>query len=194
MYVDVVNTGGDAAGRNNDVGDDTRSRLIQSALTLLRSEGLEAVTLRAVGDASGLSRSAAYRHFTDKTALLASLAAQVLTDLTRDVIEAVRSRTGRDDRLRAFYTSYTAYAMAHREEYRLVFSADFTVGSHPDLEKVVDEVMDALDLQIAGDQTASKAGFLALLCTAHGIAELATLGHFAHKGIDYHDVIAALVP
>ena len=34
---------------------------------------------------------------------------------------------------------------------------------------------------------------MALLSTAHGLAELATSGHFAHKGISHTDVIDVLV-
>jgi AcrR family transcriptional regulator len=176
------------------MGDDTRSRLVESALTLLREGGLEAVTLRAVGDASGLSRSAAYRHFTDKTALLAIVSARVLTDLCAAVTEAVLRHDDQRDRLRAFYASYAAYAQEHREEYRLVFASVFLAGDHPELQGVIDEVVDALGMEVSGDSPVSKARLMALLCTAHGLAELTIADHLAHKGLRYSDVVDALVP
>ncbi|MFF5205681.1 TetR/AcrR family transcriptional regulator [Streptosporangium sp. NPDC000396] len=177
----------------NDVVDDTRTRLVESALSLLREEGLDAVTLRAVGDLTGLSRMAPYRHFTDKTALLAALAVRVIADLSAHVAEAVLKQTGRHDRLRAFYASYVEYAVGHREEYRLVFAPEFFIGDHPELERAVDEVMTALGVEVAADQSASKAATMALLCTAHGLAELATTGHLTHKGLSHQDVIDVLV-
>ncbi|ACZ88375.1 TetR/AcrR family transcriptional regulator [Streptosporangium roseum] len=176
-----------------DVVDDTRTRLVESALRLLREEGLDAVTLRAVGDLTGLSRMAPYRHFADKTALLAALAVRVIVDLSAHVAGAVLEGADRRERLRAFYTSYVEYAMEHRNEYRLVFASEFLIGHHPELERAIDDVMTALGLKTSGGQAASKAGAMALLSTAHGLAELATAGHFAQKGISYEDVIDVLV-
>jgi enamine deaminase RidA (YjgF/YER057c/UK114 family) len=53
--VDGVTTG--SYGKMGSVSDDTRSRLVVGALRLLREKGLDAVTLRAVGDLSGVLRS-----------------------------------------------------------------------------------------------------------------------------------------
>ncbi|WP_158578428.1 TetR/AcrR family transcriptional regulator [Spongiactinospora rosea] len=174
--------------------DDTRSRLIDSALTLLRSEGLEAVTLRAVGDLTGLSRTAPYRHFADKNALLAALAAQIISDLTAYVSEAVLREQGSQARLHAFYTGYVDYAVTHKEEYRLVFAPEFLAGTHAELEAAIDAVMTTFGVQPpAADRSASMAALLALLCTAHGLAELATTGHIAHRGVATAAVIDTLV-
>jgi AcrR family transcriptional regulator len=189
--VDVVNI--ESCEKVNDVVDDTRTRLVDSALRLLREEGLDAVTLRAVGDLTGLSRMAPYRHFADKTALLAALAIRVVSDLSAHVAGAVLERDSRAERMRAFYTGYVEYAMEHPEEYRLVFASDFLIGDHPELEAAIDEVMAALGMEVTCDQAASKAGMMALLSTAHGLAQLAAAGHLAHKGISHTDVIDVLV-
>ncbi|MGI5268641.1 TetR/AcrR family transcriptional regulator [Nonomuraea sp. CA-218870] len=173
--------------------DDTRNRLIESALRLLRDEGLDAVTLRAVGELAGLSRMAPYRHFADKTALLAALAARVITDLSTHVAAAVLARTGHQERLRAFYDSYVEYAAKHREEYRLVFASAFSAGDHPEMEQAIDDLMTALSLDVADHQPVNKAAMMALMATAHGLAELATAGLFAHKQISRQDVIDVII-
>ncbi|WP_329082082.1 MULTISPECIES: TetR/AcrR family transcriptional regulator [unclassified Streptosporangium] len=173
--------------------DDTRTRLVESALRLLREEGLDAVTLRAVGDLAGLSRTAPYRHFADKTALLAALAVRVLADLTAHIAGAIGEGAGPRDRLRAFYLSYVEYAAAHPEEYRLVFASEFLAGSHPELETAIDQVMTALGLGGPWEGPAHKARVMALLATAHGLAELAVAGQFAHKGLMYEDIVDVLV-
>lgn len=173
--------------------DDTRTRLVESALRLLREEGLHAVTLRAVGDLAGLSRTAPYRHFTDKTALLAALAVRVITDLTAHVAAAISQETDRRDRLRAFYLSYVEYATTHPEEYRLVFASEFLAGHHPELEEAVDQVTTALGMAGTGEWPVPKARLMALLSTAHGLAEFAVAGQFTHKGIGYGDIVDILV-
>ncbi|HKN26938.1 MAG TPA: TetR/AcrR family transcriptional regulator [Roseiarcus sp.] len=48
----------------------TKNRILASAMRLLDNGGPGAVTLHAVGDASGISQSAPYRHYEDKRALL----------------------------------------------------------------------------------------------------------------------------
>ncbi|HEX7170798.1 MAG TPA: helix-turn-helix domain-containing protein, partial [Rubrobacter sp.] len=53
---------------------DTRSALLGAAAGLLEGRGIEAVTLRAVGERAGVSRQAPYKHFADKEALLSVLA------------------------------------------------------------------------------------------------------------------------
>src|SRR5215831_17121958 len=54
-------------------GDLERS-LVEAALVTIQEEGVEALTLRGVGARLGVSRTALYRHFEDKTALLARVA------------------------------------------------------------------------------------------------------------------------
>ncbi len=51
----------------------TKDRILASAMQLLDTGGPGAITLRAVGDASGISQSAPYRHYEDKRALLEAI-------------------------------------------------------------------------------------------------------------------------
>ena len=173
--------------------DGTRSRLIESALTLLREQGLEGVTLRAVGELAGLSRMAPYRHFADKTALLAAVAARIMTDIAARITAAVLSQGGQEERLRAFYRSYVDYAVEHPEEYRLVFSSMFVAGRHPEVERAIDEILSALSVDIDGSGPRHKAALAALLASAHGVAELVTVSDFTHKGISTDDIIDVMV-
>src|ERR1700742_3517304 len=59
----------------------TRRSLIDAAGTLLDLGGPETVTLREVGARSGVSRSAAYRHFADKESLLTAVATKAMSEL-----------------------------------------------------------------------------------------------------------------
>jgi hypothetical protein len=61
--------------------------------------------------------------------------------------------------------------MAHREEYRLLFAADFPADDHPEFGVAIDRAMEALGLEAPiGDPSVSKAPLMALLAGAHGLA------------------------
>src|SRR5688572_18243578 len=52
---------------------DLQRALLQEALQTIQTGGVEQLTLRAVGEKLGVSRTALYRHFSDKQALLAAV-------------------------------------------------------------------------------------------------------------------------
>src|SRR5918994_6836440 len=53
---------------------DLRRALLEEAARTIEHEGVGGLTLRAVGERLGVSRTALYRHFTDKAALLSAVA------------------------------------------------------------------------------------------------------------------------
>src|SRR3954468_6935016 len=61
---------------------DLRRALVDEALATIRRAGVAGLTLRGVAAALGVSRTALYRHFTDKEALLAVLAREGFVELT----------------------------------------------------------------------------------------------------------------
>ncbi|GAA1667197.1 hypothetical protein GCM10009765_15850 [Fodinicola feengrottensis] len=58
----------------------TCDALVEAAAKLLDGGGVAAATLREVGHRAGVSHNAPYRHFPDKEALLAAVAARELTN------------------------------------------------------------------------------------------------------------------
>ena len=63
-------------GRTGPPRDLTRTRIIEAALVLIDRKGPEAVTMRAVADALGVTAMALYNHFGCKDDLLRAMAAQ----------------------------------------------------------------------------------------------------------------------
>jgi len=104
----------------------TKGRLVTAASDLLDAGGQGAVTLRAVAEVVGVSHNAPYRHFRDRSALLAAVAERDF-DRLRQAFEAETDDL-RDARssLRAAVMVVIAYAREHPARYRLLFS-------HPDL-------------------------------------------------------------
>lgn len=99
----------------------TRTALLDSALRLLDSGGVEAVTLREVGLGAGVSHNAPYKHFAGKEALLAAIAARELTERAAGLDELARSRPAPVDALREVLHSYITWAITHTARFRLVF-------------------------------------------------------------------------
>ena len=55
---------------------DLERALVDTAVRMIQEEGIQALTLRGVGARLGVSRTALYRHFDDKQALLARVASE----------------------------------------------------------------------------------------------------------------------
>lgn len=100
---------------------DTRERLIRAAWDLLGEGGPGAVTLRGVGARVGVSRTAPYRHFADKDALLRAVAERAFRDLGDRMRRAARDRDDTPSVLRAVLLAYIDFASEYVEHYRLMF-------------------------------------------------------------------------
>ena len=82
-----------------------RAALIAAAGDLLAADGVEAVTLGAVGAASGLARSSVYQYFDSTGSLLAALVEQEIPRATAH-LAAVVARVGDPaDKVEAFVTA-----------------------------------------------------------------------------------------
>jgi AcrR family transcriptional regulator len=103
-------------------GDLLRTEILEAAERLLFETGSEdAVSIRAVADATGVTPPSIYRHFTDKQHLLFEVCARQMERLD-EVIEAACE--GIDDPLsamRARGRAYVRFGMDHPEHYRIMF-------------------------------------------------------------------------
>jgi len=102
---------------------------VHTAMDLLDEGGLDAVTLRAVAERTGVSRSAPYRHFETKRALLAAVATEGFRRLTR-ALEAARDAASGDaiEQLVAGCVAYVRFGIDHPQLYRLMFAGDLCKG------------------------------------------------------------------
>jgi AcrR family transcriptional regulator len=99
----------------------TKEQLITAASTLLDSGGQEAVTLRAVAERVGVSHNAPYRHFRDRSALLAAVAERDFIYL-RGAIDRHGEGSDAEVALRNASAQMIDYALKHQARYRLLFS------------------------------------------------------------------------
>jgi AcrR family transcriptional regulator len=97
-------------------------RLLEAASKIIESNGLSALSLRALGDFVGVSRSAPYHYFVDKDALLHRLGERGFDMLSR-ATEAAGAEFGDPvAQARAGLRGYLDFAQAHPQLFRLMFA------------------------------------------------------------------------
>jgi AcrR family transcriptional regulator len=158
-----------------------RSALIQTATEMIAQGGLADLTMRSLGQRLGVSRTAPYRHFADKTALLCAVAATGFDQLTGSYQRITRdvSLDG-PTRLKKIGMAYVEFALKNRGAYRLMFGHEITRHDRtPELlaaaERTFSEFLKAVtdfkdDLDLAGDQVNLVA--ITAWSTVHGLATL----------------------
>lgn len=99
-----------------------RAALIDAALELLESRGLEGVSLRGLAAAAGVSRAAPYAHFSDKDALLAAVANRGFTGLAQEMERAMAAAEGARERFLATGRAYVRFALQHPNLFELMFT------------------------------------------------------------------------
>lgn len=152
----------------------TRVALLRAASSLLDSGGVDAVTLRAVGEQAGVSRTAAYRHFVDKNAMLAALSEQGWEDLSsqmsRSVADPERTAT---TKLRAVTDALVGFARQRPNLYRLMLDHVTPAGrdNEPSASTLAHSTIFDLVAEIVPAERAPLFAGL-LIVTTHGISDL----------------------
>jgi len=99
-----------------------RAELLDTAIEQLREAGVEDLSLRALARAIGVSQTAPYRHFGDKSELLAAMATYGYRDLL-DALRRAGAATGDcpQEQLFAFAHAYVDYAARNPQLFKLMF-------------------------------------------------------------------------
>ena len=113
----------------------TDKKLVLAATALLDSGGEDAVTLRAVGRASGISHNAPYKHFKSRDALLAAVATADFVRLTK-AFKAVRQSSIKPAaKLMKALNVVVDFSVEHPARYRLLFNDPAIAAQKGELEK-----------------------------------------------------------
>jgi len=162
---------------------DLRRALLQAAVRTIRTDGVDGLTLRGVGSTLGVSRTALYRHFADKAALLAAVAAEGFRMLRAELTD-VWDRSGRGfDGFQAMGAAYVQFAVTHPSHYRVMFGADISGVTDAELSTEGAGAFQALVSAIVELQAAALARrddprqmALFVWAATHGVAMLAIDG------------------
>lgn len=100
---------------------DLRRALVEEALRTIQTAGVEHLTLRGIGEKLGVSRTALYRHFSDKQALLAGVGREGFRMLRLALTEAWEEHGKGREGFDAMGAAYVQFAVAHPSHYRVMF-------------------------------------------------------------------------
>jgi AcrR family transcriptional regulator len=156
-----------------------RAALVDRALDILRTDGLDALTLRAVARAAGVSQTAPYRHFADRRALVAAVAAEGFRGLEAAMQGAMAHGGGRAG-FKGIAFAYVRFAQENPALYRVMFGPE--VANTEDLPELATSSRATLGFVQAGLEGLQRAGLIrsgdaALMAVAlwgcmHGIVSL----------------------
>ena len=102
-------------------GASRRGEILAAAKALFVEHGVDHVTMRRIATAVGVSATALYVYFPDKDAILHAIAAESFTALIAAHEASRRADRSAAENLRAGLQAYVAFALAHPDEYRLIF-------------------------------------------------------------------------
>jgi AcrR family transcriptional regulator len=131
----------------------TASRIAAAARRLLDKEGAEAVTMRRVAAAVGVTPMAIYRHYPDRANLLNTLADEGFKELAARL--AVKFSGGLEERLTKMMEIYLEHALQKPRLFELMFlkpregarsyPRDFKAGRSPTANVIVEVVQGGMD-------------------------------------------------
>ena len=165
---------------------DLRRGLLDAAETLLERDGGPAgLSLREVARAAGVSHNAPYRHFADREALLAALAAEGFARLA-GVLEQVAATLPPPARGLAVGRAYLRFARTHRALYLLMFGPEIRKSAHPALAAAAAATFAAVLWKEGARAPAKRARHEAVggWALAHGLAHLIVDGQLADDFAD----------
>lgn len=167
----------------------TPDRILQAAYALFDAGGAEAVTMRRVADAIGLSAMAIYRHFPNREALLKRLSDDSFQTAAQDWSVKVRAREPRK-RLLQVMEPYLDYALGHphlfdhafsvRREDARRFPDDFRARRSPTLNLVADTVAEGIRAGVLREDDPWDVA-MSVWAHAHGLIALYRAGRFSYS-------------
>lgn len=172
---------------------DLRERLLQQAGLLLDTDGVEAVTIRAVARRAHVSHGAPRRHFATRAQLLGTLARDGFTELLGR-LDALDPDAAPVDRLALAARSYLAFARARPALFDLMTRHDLLEGSGVGLREVsLPTLARWHDLVGAARPDAGEQDSLLLFAAVHGLATLHSHGALDLLGHDPEELLAAVL-
>lgn len=164
-----------------------RQALLEQAVATIRDRGVEALTLRDVGERLRVSRTALYRHFADKDALLAAVATEGFRAFREALAGAWHGVGHTHAGFMQMGRAYITFARTQPSHYRVMFGGFVEKADcDPDLRGTAESAFAVLvealaELQHQGLVRAGHPQEMAVFVWAsvHGFAMLAVDGQLA---------------
>lgn len=171
-------------GRTYHHGD-LRTALIEAGLALLAARHADDLSLREVARTVGVSATAVYRHFPDKSALMTALAHEGLGRLAAAQRAAADAAGGGPAGFAATGRAYVRFALANPALFRLIFASPVLLPADAHDEAVGSDAYSFLQANAAAaaaDQPGDDAAQIVAVqawAMVHGLAMLMLDGQIA---------------
>lgn len=168
-----------------------KKQLIEQGIAMVSKQGSQALSLRKVAAACGVTHTAPYAHFKNKEELLMAMKEHISNQLSNVLEECIKTYEQDPDLLDALGKTYIAFFVQHPDYFSFLFyqsniSIDLTMKKNTSGYRPFDVYRTAV-INILDAQQYPKEGYqdviISLWSFVHGIASLATM-----KQIGYDDV------
>lgn len=151
-----------------------REAVVEAGLAMLEEGGADTISIREAARRIGVSSAAVFRHFSNREAVLAAMAARGFAELATDLREAQQSD---DDAIKAMGVAYVGFALRHPGLFRLMFGAGLlNRDRHSDLHSSSAAAFSLLDAAAGAGAGNSRDDAVARWARVHGLAHLALDG------------------
>jgi AcrR family transcriptional regulator len=167
---------------------DLRAALITAALSLIDEHGVKGLALSDAAHLAGVSVAAPYRHFKDKEALLAEIAAEGFAMFRDALARAARSHP--DDKVKRLVemgVAYVDFALQHRSHFKVMWEGGVAKANYPEMRQnahqaylLLEEA--AKDLHPRAHPARQQALVRAAWSVVHGYAMLTLEGELPSHG------------
>lgn len=166
----------------------TQEKILRTAHELFDSEGADAVTMRRVAEAVGITAMAIYRHFPSRDALLKHLSDDSFNTVAGNWKAHASSRDPLK-RLMSIADSYLGYALTHPHLFDHAFSVrrddarkypeDFRGGLSPTFNVVVDAITEGMSKGVLRKDDPHDVA-MTVWAHQHGLVALYRAGRFSY--------------
>ncbi|MCP3901023.1 MAG: TetR/AcrR family transcriptional regulator [Desulfobacteraceae bacterium] len=180
--------------KNKDQSGDLRLKLLKAASEIISKNGMKKLTMRALSTQVGVSRTAPYRHFKNKNALLLAVAKKGFNELTSHY-QKINKDKSIDSlaRLQNIGLAYIEFAIINPGIFRLMFGQEIAQQKRSDklnsaAKQTFNEYLVAVKTFL--DENSIAAGNYSILAnyswaTVHGLAVLLIDGQVQVVGQNY---------
>ena len=166
-----------------------REALIDAAVQIVSEEGPDALSVRQVARLAGVSSGAPFRHFADKSALMAAVAEDGIAKLAAAMAERI-AEVGDDpaDQFQAMGVAYVQFAVRHRGHFRVMNRPEYESARIIEGWELARAQMRSLIERGQAEGVIREGDVDAMIMTAqalvYGVARMFVDGLYALEGID----------
>jgi AcrR family transcriptional regulator len=158
-----------------------RGEILEAGERIFVEYGYEGATIRRIAEEVGVSSTALYMHFKDKSEILLEICLQVFDRMLVDQKELVKGLDSPEARVRVLLKSYMEFGLANPNAYRLVFCTrprEASEGAEKVAMRLGKELFDGFAAHVADIAAAGRLkgdpipAAQALWAGAHGVISL----------------------